>query len=78
MWDPPILSCFDFTSGGNASQGYWIVINFDVITVGGNDQKESEKFDVNQGPESALFTSPDLYYYYDYPEIFVVPQDFCQ
>ena len=51
---------------------------FSVITVGGNDQKESEKFDVNQGPESAVFISPDLYYYYDYPELFVVPQDFCQ
>ena len=39
---------------------------------------KSEKFDVHEGPESSILTSPDLYYYYDYPEIFVVPQDFCQ
>ena len=51
---------------------------FSILTIGGNDQKESEKFDVHEGPESSILTSPDLYYYYDYPEIFVVPQDFCQ
>ena len=68
-----------------ASGRAWRIFNnlystqyFSILTIGGNDQKESEKFDVNEGPENSLFTSPNLYYYYDYPELFVVPQDFCQ
>ena len=48
-----------------------------LIVVGGNHLRETERCEISNGQTTCTAQNPELDYYADYPELFLVPVNFC-
>ena len=55
-----------------------IYLDGSIMIIGGSRTKQSEKCDLNQGTVSCTSQEPSLNYYYSYPELYLVSNDYCQ
>ena len=49
-----------------------------ILVVGGDGTKRTEKCSLSNGQITCSRQSPELADYYEYPELFLVPFDFCK
>ena len=49
-----------------------------VLIVGGNGDFKTEKCTISKDQVTCSSQAPELNFYYNYPELFLVPKDYCK
>ena len=71
-----------WTEAGKMNQarhGHNVIYNgVFIMVIGGRSERETERCSIINGSISCFSQTPELKDYYAYPELFLVPDDFCK